>query len=67
MPDQLPIGSGKEFKGVYDRQTRHIHAFTENNNGMKAASDKDLTMDSPELEQELGSELYERLVDDIEL
>ena len=34
---------------------------------MKAASDKDLTMDSPELEQELGSELYERLVDDIEL
>ena len=30
-------------------------------------SDKDLTMDSPELEQELGSELYERLVDDIEL
>ena len=24
-------------------------------------------MDSPELEQELGSELYERLVDDIEL
>ena len=66
-PINWPIGSGKEFKGVYDRQTRHIHAFTENNNGMKAASDKDLTMDSPELEQELGSELYERLVDDIEL
>ena len=66
-PINWPIGSGKEFKGVYDRQTRHIHAFTENNNGMKAASDRDLTMDSPELEQELGSELYERLVDDIEL
>ena len=66
-PINWPIGSGKEFKGVYDRQTHHIHAFTENNNGMKAASDRDLTMDSPELEQELGSELYERLVDDIEL
>ena len=37
-PINWPIGSGKEFKGVYDRQTRHIHAFTENNNGMKAAS-----------------------------
>ena len=35
-PINWPIGSGKEFKGVYDRQTRHIHAFTENNNGMKA-------------------------------
>ena len=28
-PINWPIGSGKEFKGVYDRQTRHIHAFTE--------------------------------------
>ena len=27
-PINWPIGSGKEFKGVYDRQTRHIHAFT---------------------------------------
>ena len=34
-PINWPIGSGKEFKGVYDRQTRHIHAFTENNNGMR--------------------------------
>ena len=35
-PINWPIGSGKEFKGVYDRQTRHIHAFTENNNWAKS-------------------------------
>ena len=66
-PINWPIGSGKAFKGVYDRQTRHIHAFTENNNGQKAASDMDLTMDSPELQGALGDELYERLIDDVEL
>ena len=65
-PINWPIGSGKEFKGVYDRQTRHIHAFTENNNGMKA-DHKDLTMTSPELEYEILIRTCERLVDDIDL
>ncbi len=66
-PINWPIGSGKEFKGVYDRHTRHIHSFTEMNNGAKEARDTDLTMDSPELEETLGTELYERLRDDVEL
>ncbi len=66
-PINWPIGSGREFKGVYDRQTRHIHAYTEIGNGAKAAVDTDLTMDSPDLEKELGSELYERLCEDVEL
>ena len=66
-PINWPIGSGREFKGVYDRQTRHIHAYTEIGNGAKAADDTDLTMDSPELEEVLGSDLYERLCDDVEL
>ena len=66
-PINWPIGSGREFKGVYDRQTRHIHAYTEIGNGAKAADDTDLTMDYPELEEVLGSDLYERLCDDVEL
>ncbi len=66
-PINWPIGSGKDFKGVYDRQEGRIHAFTENNNGQKAATDKNLSLSSPELQAELGDELYERLNDDIEL
>ena len=66
-PINWPIGSGRDFKGVYDRRTRKIHAYTEIGNGAKAADDLSLTMDSPELEDELGSELYRRLQDDVEL
>ena len=66
-PINWPIGSGRSFKGVYDRHTGHIHAYTENNNGARQASDQDMTLQSPELENTLGSELYDRLKDDVEL
>jgi len=66
-PINWPIGSGRSFKGVYDRHTGHIHAYTEIGNGAREAADTDLTMDSPELEDSLGSELYEKLKDDVEL
>ena len=45
-PINWPIGSGRDFRGVYDRNTRHIHAFTPFANGQKAVDDTDLTMDS---------------------
>ena len=66
-PINWPIGSGRDFRGVYDRNTRHIHAFTPFANGQKAVDDTDLTMDSPELQGVIGDELYEKLVDDVEL
>ena len=34
-PVNWPIGSGKNFKGVYDRQTKHINKFTPTHAGMK--------------------------------
>ncbi len=66
-PVNWPIGSGPEFKGVYDRQTGHIHSYTANPGGTQAALDKEMTFDSPELESELGTVLYQRLKDDTEL
>ena len=30
-----PIGSGKEFKGVYDRGTKEVNMFTAEMNGQK--------------------------------
>ena len=66
-PINWPIGSGRNFKGVYDRQTRHIHAYADLSNGEKAAEDMDHTMDSPDLSDVLGEEHYSRLCDDIEL
>ncbi|MCR4673056.1 MAG: peptide chain release factor 3 [Lachnospiraceae bacterium] len=66
-PVNWPIGSGRDFKGIYDRRTRHVHAYTEISNGMKEATDNDLALDSPDLKGALGDQLYEHLFDDIEL
>ncbi len=66
-PINWPIGNGKDFRGVYDRRTRHIHAFTAFGNGQKAVADNDLTLDSPELQGVIGDQLYEQLLEEIEL
>ena len=36
-PMNWPIGSGKEFKGVYDRKNEEVLVFTQNRNGQKEA------------------------------
>ena len=66
-PMNWPIGNGKDFRGVYDRRTRHIHAFTAFANGQKEVDDTDLTLDSPEITGVIGDELYEKLIEDVEL
>ncbi len=66
-PMNWPIGNGKNFRGVYDRRTRHIHAFTAFANGQKEVDDTDLTLDSPELVGIIGDELNEKLLEDVEL
>ena len=42
-------------------------AFTAFANGQKAVDDRDLTLDSPELQGVIGDELYEKLQEDVEL
>ena len=66
-PINWPIGSGKEFKGVYDRNTQMISTFTAAMNGQKEVAEKDIPLDSDELEAEIGSHFKNKLLDDIEL
>ena len=66
-PINWPIGSGKEFKGVYDRNTQIISTFTAAMNGQKEVAEKDIPLDSDELEAEIGSHFKNKLMDDIEL
>ena len=44
-----------------------MHAFTAYANGQKAVDDTDLTLDSPEITGVIGDELYEKLLEDVEL
>lgn len=65
-PMNWPIGSGKEFKGVYDRTKKEIIAFKANNGQREVeATEVDITDES--LEALIGSDHRQTLVDDIEL
>ncbi len=65
-PVNWPIGSGKEFKGVYDRHKRAIISFTANN-GQREVEARELELNDPELGVLLGQEHHQTLVDDVEL
>ena len=66
-PVNWPIGSGKEFKGVYDRATRTVSTFTAAMNGQKEVAERDISIDSPDLEDEIDSSFRDKLLEDIEL
>ena len=66
-PMNWPIGSGKEFKGVYDRNTKVVSTFTAAMNGQKEVATKDISVDSDELLKEIGPLFHEKLLEDIEL
>jgi peptide chain release factor 3 len=65
-PMNWPIGSGKEFKGVYDRARKEIIAFKANN-GQREVEATEVDLTDKSLEALIGSDLHQTLVDDIEL
>ena len=65
-PINWPIGSGKEFKGVYDRGKDEIIAFTANNGQREVEADI-IKLNSPNLRDKIGNDLADTLMDDIEL
>ena len=61
-----PIGCGKEFMGVYDRQNRKVIHFTSNTNA-RAATATQIEPDDPALAELIGAGKRGQLVDEIEL
>ena len=64
-PINWPIGSGKNFKGVYDRANQQVHVFSDTEKGTKEGEDTVLTME--EAEKYVGEELFAQLNDDFDL
>ncbi|HAB60605.1 MAG TPA: peptide chain release factor 3, partial [Lachnospiraceae bacterium] len=60
-PVNWPIGCGKNFKGVYDRNTNTITKFTAANNGQKAVDRVEVELGSEELDSLIGTELHDKL------
>lgn len=66
-PVNWPIGSGKNFHGVYDRNTRVISRFFAANNGQNEVTSVDVPLGSPELDDVIGRENHRILEEEIEL
>ena len=67
-PVNWPIGSGDRFKGVYDRDAKHILAFDNSERGKKKAEKIEVSLeDIDSLNELIGDELTQQLVEDIEL
>ena len=66
-PVNWPIGSGKAFKGVFDRNTRKVLLFSDTEKGTKEGQELELALEDPQLDKILDSGQKEKLLEDIEL
>jgi len=66
-PMNWPIGSGKNFKGVYQRDTEMITRFFAANNGQNEVEKVEAKLGDPNLDEIIGRENHQTLVDEIEL
>lgn len=67
-PVNWPIGSGKSFKGIYDRRAKTVRTFQAvSTGGSKSAAETDYDITDSALKELATEELYNQLVDEIEL
>ncbi|MCI8561090.1 MAG: peptide chain release factor 3, partial [Dorea sp.] len=66
-PMNWPIGSGKEFKGVYDRKERKVELFSETHKGTTQGEVKKVSLDDPKMDTLILAEQKEKLLEEIEL
>ena len=62
-----PIGTGDRFQGIYDRRQQQVHLFERRAHGSKAAGETTIALDDPQLKAQLDPELYEQLLEELEI
>lgn len=66
-PVNWPIGSEKDFKGVYNRQKGQIELFGDGNHGQSKTGTVTGNVTDDKFKDLLGTHLHEKLLEDIEL
>ena len=66
-PVNWPIGSGKAFRGVYDRESAKVLTFGDTMKGTKEGDKGEFALDDPALVQAIAEEQIEQLLEEIEL
>ena len=62
-----PIGSGKEFQGVYDRQGSQLLFFSSGSAGKNRAGKQEIDLYSAQVSALLGEQKHRQLIDEVEL
>ncbi len=66
-PMNWPIGSGKHFKGVYNRPSKKIELFNDGNHGQSKVQTISGDLEDQKFNDLLGETLHRKLMDDLEL
>ncbi len=66
-PMNWPIGSGSEFKGVYNRNEKTIEVFNGGNHGQNTLESTEGNVDDEIFKDLIGDALHNKLKEDIEL
>ena len=66
-PMNWPIGSGKDFKGIYERDNKRIIVFNGGNHGQSEVETIEGNVEDEKFREILGADLHDKLMEDIEL
>ena len=66
-PVNWPIGSGKEFRGVFDRNTEELEIFSDTKKGTAMGAVQKVSIHSDEVKEIVTPEQYAQLEEEIEL
>ncbi|MFP4163018.1 MAG: peptide chain release factor 3 [Chitinispirillaceae bacterium] len=66
-PMNLPLGSGVDFKGVYDRRTAQAHFFERTPGGVYRAPVKTHGLTDPVVKDSLSPSVYETVCEEMEM
>ena len=66
-PINWPIGCGKEFRGVYDREHNEIELFSDTKKGTSMGEVRKIALDDPEVDTLISEDQKAQLNDEIEL
>ena len=66
-PVNWPIGCGKSFKGVYDRNTKRITTFTAAMGVQKEVASREFDMAGEDVDALIGPDFHQQLLDEIDL
>jgi peptide chain release factor 3 len=67
MPINWPLGSGVEFRGVYDRQSSEVHLFERTPKGAYRAPEQVGSVDDPLVKAAMAPDVYAQFRDEIDL